>query len=189
MDSVHMLRENRILIDGKRHVVKLLRVDDGSPFLVEVDDKTYEVEPLNELRYDTPVSMRVGGRPYRIELEEVSKSKPFSVKVNNKLFRVEYEAVNRLPSKAVEPTLLTPLRRHTAKLTADKGVIAASMPGRVVSLKVEVGDSVEKGDALCVLEAMKMENEIVAPMAGVVEEVMVSEGASVNRGDALVLIK
>ncbi|MFQ5758400.1 MAG: biotin/lipoyl-containing protein [Candidatus Bathyarchaeia archaeon] len=186
---MHKLRKHNIFVDGKRRRVRLLRVDKGSPFLVEVDDKAYEVELLNDLNYDTPVSIRVGGRPYRVELEEVRKSKPFSVKVNDKLFRVEYEAVSRTRPKAIEATLPATVSRPTAKLIADKGVVTASMPGRVVSLKVEVGDSVNEGDALCVLEAMKMENEIAAPVAGVVEEVMVSEGASVNRGDALVLIK
>ncbi len=189
MSGVHRLREHSIIINGKRHRVKLLRADMRSPFLVEVDDKAYEVELLNGLNYDTPVSIRVGGRPYRIELKEVNKSKPFSVKVNAKLFKIEYETLSRTRPRAVEATLPTTLRRTTAKLIADKGVVTASMPGRVVSLKVEVGDSVEEGDALCVLEAMKMENEIAAPMAGVVQEVMVSEGAGVNRGDALVLIK
>lgn len=186
---MHRLREHNIFIDGKTHRVKLLRVDRGSPFLVEVDDKAYEVELLNELNYDTPVSIRVDGRPYRVELEEVRKSKPFSVKVNDRLFRVEYEAVSQTRPRAIEATLPATLRRPTAELIADKGVVTASMPGRVVSLKVEAGDSVNEGDAICVLEAMKMENEIAAPMAGVVEEIMVSEGASVNRGDALVVIK
>jgi len=186
---VHKLRKHNIFVDGKRHRVKLLRGDEGSPFLVEVDDKAYEVELLNKLDCGTPVSMRVGGRSYRVELEEVNKSRSFSVKVNDRLFRVEYEAVSRTHSRTIEATLPVTLKRPTAKLIADKGIATASMPGRVVSLKVEVGDSVNEGDALCVLEAMKMENEIAAPMAGVVQEVMISEGASVNRGDALVVIK
>ncbi len=184
------MREHSVLIDGKRHRVQLLRVNKGSPLLVEVDDKTYEVELLNELNYDTPVSMKVGGRPYRVELEKVNKSKPFSVKVNEKLYRVEYEAVSITRPKATRATLPTTLPKGTpAKSITDKNIVTASMPGKVVSLKVEKGDCVKEGDALCVLEAMKMENEIAAPMAGVVEEVMVSEGAGVNRGDALFLIK
>ncbi|UCC34038.1 MAG: biotin/lipoyl-binding protein [Candidatus Bathyarchaeota archaeon] len=63
------------------------------------------------------------------------------------------------------------------------------MPGRVVTLKVDVGDAVNDGDALCVLEAMKMENEIVAPTAGIIKEVIVTEGASVSRGDPLLIIE
>jgi len=183
------VRRHNIFVDGKRHRVKLLKVNRGSPFLVEVNDKVYEVELLNELNYGTPVSIRVGGRHYRVELEEVNKSKLFSVKVNSKLLTVEYEAVSRISPKAIQTNLPATLTRPTAKLTADRGVVTASMPGRVVSLKVEVGEYVNEGDALCVMEAMKMENEIVAPMTGVVEDIMVSDGASVNRGDPLVLIK
>jgi len=184
-----MLRQYNILVNGKRHRVKLLRVDKGSPFLVEVDDKVYEVELPNELNYGTPSSIRVSGRLYRIELEEVNKSKTFSVRVNDRVFRVEYEAVGRpLPKPMGIPTPETS-RRPTARLTVDKGAVTASMPGKVVSLNVGVGDYVKEGDTLCVLEAMKMENEITAPMAGVIEKVMVSEGASVNRGDTLFLIK
>ena len=141
---MHRLRKDNILINGKRHRVKLLRVDRGSPFLVMVDDKAYEVELLNELNYGAPVSIMVGGRPYRVELEEVDKSKPFSVRVNDRLFRVEYEAVSRTRPRAVEATLPATLGRPTAKLIADKGVVAASMSGRVVSLKVEVGILLKK---------------------------------------------
>jgi biotin carboxyl carrier protein len=183
------VRKHNILINGNRHSVELLRIDRGLPFLVEVDDKVYKVELLNEFSCSTPASMRIGGKPYRVELDEVNKSKPFSVKVNDKLFRAEFEVVSKSQPKIIEKTLPATLRRPTANLTAEKSVVTASMPGRVVLLKVEVGDSVKEGDTLCVLEAMKMENEIAAPMPGVIKEIRVSEGTGVDRGDALVLIK
>jgi len=186
---VHTLRAHSVFIDGKKHRVKLLRVDMGSPFLVEVDDREYKVELLNELNYDTPFSARVDSRLYRIELEKVKKSKPFSVKVNDRSFKVEYQAVSKIHPRTIEATLPATLQRSTSRSIADRGIVIASMPGKVVSLKVEVGDSVSEGDAICVLEAMKMENEIGAPVAGVVRKVMVSEGVSVGRGDALVLIE
>ena len=183
------MRKQNILINRKRHRVELLRIDRGLPFLVEVDDKVYKVELLNAFSYSTPVCMRIDDKPYRVELEEVNKSKPFSVKVNDKLFRAEYEVVSKSQPKIIEKTLPATLRRPPAKLTTEKSVVTASMPGRVVLLKVEVGDSVKEGDTLCVLEAMKMENEIASPMPGVVKEIRVSEGAGVDRGDALVLIQ
>jgi len=62
------------------------------------------------------------------------------------------------------------------------------MPGSIVSVKVKNGDTVNEGDVLCVLEAMKMENEIMAPKSGKIVAVCTSQGASVNTGDALVSI-
>ena len=62
------------------------------------------------------------------------------------------------------------------------------MPGTILDVKVSVGQKVNAGDTLCVLEAMKMENEIPAPAAGTVAQVIVSKGASVNAGEVLVVL-
>ncbi|MGQ9539272.1 MAG: biotin/lipoyl-containing protein, partial [Candidatus Bathycorpusculaceae bacterium] len=59
---------------------------------------------------------------------------------------------------------------------------------KILSIKVKKGEQVKAGQVLCILEAMKMENEIAAPMAGTIREVLVSEGASVNDGDPLFVI-
>lgn len=60
------------------------------------------------------------------------------------------------------------------------------MPGTILNIAVQVGQPVKKGDVLCILEAMKMENEIVAPRDGVVATISTSKGASVNAGDPLI---
>ena len=62
------------------------------------------------------------------------------------------------------------------------------MPGTILKVNVTAGQAVKEGDLLCVLEAMKMENEILAPKAGTVTQVIAAKGASVNTGDALVVI-
>ena len=67
--------------------------------------------------------------------------------------------------------------------------IKAPMPGTIMDIKVSGGQSVKKGDVLLILEAMKMENEIMAPRDGVVASVMTSKGAQVNSGDALVALQ
>ncbi|MFD1515000.1 acetyl-CoA carboxylase biotin carboxylase subunit [Halomarina rubra] len=66
--------------------------------------------------------------------------------------------------------------------------VAAEMQGTILSVGVSEGDEIEAGDVLCVLEAMKMENDIVAERGGTVTEVAISEGESVNMGDVLVVI-
>ena len=62
------------------------------------------------------------------------------------------------------------------------------MPGTILDVKVKAGDVVKAGDCVCVLEAMKMENEIPAPKDGTIAQVVVSKGGSVNAGDTLVVI-
>ena len=63
------------------------------------------------------------------------------------------------------------------------------MPGNVLDVKVSNGQAVKKGDVLMILEAMKMENEILAPCDGTVQSVSVSKGATVNSGALLCVIQ
>jgi len=70
----------------------------------------------------------------------------------------------------------------------DKSVVAAPMPGSIVSVLVKAGDTVRAGDVLLILEAMKMENEVTAPLPGNVAEVFAKQGATVNSGDPLIVI-
>jgi biotin carboxyl carrier protein len=69
------------------------------------------------------------------------------------------------------------------------GTVRAPMPGRVVKLLVRTGDAVAKGAGVVVVEAMKMENELVASVSGVVEQVFVAAGDAVERGAPLVEIR
>lgn len=62
------------------------------------------------------------------------------------------------------------------------------MPGSILDVRVKAGDVVKKGGVMLILEAMKMENEILAPQDGTVAQVLVSKGSSVNAGDALVVL-
>ncbi|NLH97760.1 MAG: biotin/lipoyl-binding protein [Clostridiaceae bacterium] len=66
--------------------------------------------------------------------------------------------------------------------------IKAPMPGTILDVRVNVGDSVKRGQVILILEAMKMENEIVAPADGTVVQIQAVKGASVNAGDVLVVL-
>lgn len=86
-------------------------------------------------------------------------------------------------NQAVAPPAIPPLSKESAS-----GNITAPMPSKVVAVNVKAGNQVKKGQVLLVLEAMKMENEIIAPAAGTVKEVHVSEGSNVNVGEPLITI-
>ena len=75
-----------------------------------------------------------------------------------------------------------------APVSGDGVKVTAPLPGNILKVEVSAGASVKKGDVLCVLEAMKMENEIFAPQDGTVKSVVAAKGASVNTGDLLFVI-
>ena len=66
--------------------------------------------------------------------------------------------------------------------------VNAPMPGTILKVNVQNGQAVKEGEVLCILEAMKMENEIMAPKSGTVTQVLVSKGSKVDTGAALVVI-
>ena len=72
--------------------------------------------------------------------------------------------------------------------TADGTCVKAPMPGTILKVNVTQGQAVKAGDVLCVLEAMKMENEIMAPCAGTVKQVLATKGSSVDTDAPLVVI-
>lgn len=81
-----------------------------------------------------------------------------------------------------------PAKVSAPVVAGDGEKISAPLPGNILDVKVAVGASVKKGDILCILEAMKMENEIVASCDGTVNIVVASKGSSVNTGDLLFVI-
>ncbi len=117
----------------------------------------------------------------------------FNVTVDGKTYAVEVEEVTRIgetPSQISPPKARMTVRERTVspRAPAEDGVISAPLPGVVSDLRVSRGDSVDAGDVLLILEAMKMENEIHAPSGGVVEEVYVGVGDQVGRGVPLVKV-
>ena len=75
---------------------------------------------------------------------------------------------------------------HAGDTASEGGKLTAPMPGKVVSFSVKAGDAVKKGQALAVMEAMKMEHTIAAPADGVVQELLYAAGDQVTEGAELV---
>lgn len=91
---------------------------------------------------------------------------------------------------AAAPSMPLAVKPDAPKPAGSEGNVKvdAPMPGTILDIKVGVGDSVNSGDTLCILEAMKMENDIVAPEAGTVASVNVSRGDSVEAGQVLITL-
>ena len=88
-----------------------------------------------------------------------------------------------------EETVVAEPVKAAAPIAAGEGEkVCAPLPGNILDVKVSNGASVKKGDILCILEAMKMENEIVAPKDGTINTVAATKGSSVNTGDLLFVI-
>ena len=124
----------------------------------------------------------------------------FNITVNGTAYEVEVEEVAAGESTAPKaaPVAAAPKAAPAAKPAAAPKAAAAPvaagtkvnapMPGTILDVKVSQGQAVKKGDILLILEAMKMENEILAPQDGSIAQVHVSKGASVNSGDVLVVL-
>jgi biotin carboxyl carrier protein len=80
-------------------------------------------------------------------------------------------------------------RRHSVLEAEGRQQVVAPMPGKVVRLLVKAGDTVEAGQGLLVVEAMKMQNEIRSPKSGVVERLLAQEGQAVNAGEILAWVE
>ena len=121
----------------------------------------------------------------------------FIVRVGDKTYPVEVEEVQEETTQApaprpvviesqAAPSEVTP---RQARVETATGAIRSPLPGKVVSIKCSVGDSVKAGDTVLVLESMKMENAIMAPKSGRVKEIPVVEGANVALDDVLLVIE
>lgn len=105
----------------------------------------------------------------------------FNVNVNGVSYEVEIEEVDAAQTSApVSAPAVKSVPAPAAKQTAASGTaVKAPMPGTVVKVNVKEGQSVKRGDVLCLLEAMKMENEICAPCDGTVSGISAVQGETV----------
>ncbi|MBB6218143.1 biotin carboxyl carrier protein, partial [Anaerosolibacter carboniphilus] len=115
--------------------------------------------------------------------------KKFNITVNGNTYEVEVEEIGGVsaPAPAARPAA-APAPAAAPKAAAPKAVpaggksITAPMPGTILDIKIKEGDTVKSGQVLVILEAMKMENEIMAPADGKVVSISTNKGASVNAG-------
>jgi len=131
----------------------------------------------------------VNGDSYEVEVEEVTDGVASSNDNNTQVEPVgqqENSPSKPAPSKAGNNSNSG---GATKKVPAGATSVKAPMPGTILDINVNEGNTVERGQVLCILEAMKMENEIMSPKDGKIASINTSKGSSVNAGDLLFSIE
>lgn len=129
----------------------------------------------------------------------------FNITVNGKTYEVDVEEVGGAAAPVAAPVArpaapaptpvakpaapAAPAPAPSADIPAGGTKINAPMPGTILDIKKNVGDAVNTGDVLLILEAMKMENDIISPVSGKILSLHVTKGASVNSGEVMIVIE
>ena len=163
-------------------------------YYVTVNGRAHEVEVVERLG---ELAVKVDGKPLDLDYEEADNLGQVALLSGGRSWGVSIEGDEHAVSctiaghlYAVEIEDERERAAHAAEREASKGggTLKSVMPGIVVKLLVKEGDTVEKGQSLLILEAMKMQNEIAAPCPGVVKALHVREKEAVSSGAKLVTL-
>jgi biotin carboxyl carrier protein len=145
------------------------------------------------------VFARVDDREYTLETSEVEPG-VYLLKNNGRIYEAYVSDIGpggnakvTVRGQTIDVAIFDPKRLRSSQSDHPHGdgraEIKTAMPGKVVRIMAEVGQTVEKGAGVIVVEAMKMQNEMRSPKDGVIKEIRTSEGATVNVGEVLVVIE
>jgi biotin carboxyl carrier protein len=155
----------------------------------------------------TMFTLTLGGRAYAVTVNGDSvlvDGRPFVVRVDadkvlvdNVPYQVQIEGDRAIVSGVAHSLKVEGLgdqnatrsKGNAAPVEAHEGAVTAIMPGKIIRLFVKVGEQVSEGDVICILEAMKMENELRAPKTGRIEALYVEPGQDVEMGTVLAEIE
>jgi biotin carboxyl carrier protein len=166
-----------VKIDGTEHVIDVAELPGGRLDVRLVGEDGVTTRPLDVETSSNggPVTVRVDGRVFDLVVDGDSEVAVFA---SGRRAQAVVESAHQRAAASV---------RAGAK-GGGAGLIKSPMPGKVVKVLVKEGDTVEPGRPLVVVEAMKMENELVAEIAGTVEKVFVQPGDAVEGGAKLIII-
>ena len=162
-----------ITINGSKKSVKIIN---GSEALLDNKSVDYELIKMKSQNY----LLRINNYFYEICTDKIDNNE-YSLFVNG--YKVETISRTELQERAA--TLI-----NAATISSNHKVeIKAPMPGLIIKIKKSIGESINEGESILILEAMKMENDLKAPVSGVVKEISVAEGSAVEKGDILFSIE
>lgn len=162
-----------VVVDGKTHRLELTRGE--GTWHCTVDGESMEVDAALTAR--DVLSVLIGNKAYEIKRERSLLGELHMV-IGSARYAVDVQDPRSLRT-----------RRAAAGSEAGPQKVAAAMPGKIIRIMVREKDEVAAGQALLVMEAMKMQNEIKSPKTGKVQKVLTSEGSTVNAGDTLAVIE
>ena len=174
-----MSPEYKITMDERPFEVDVKMLDEGGLLVISVGDQSFTMKPTLSEGGDWVVNDTA--MDYAVKIVKKT-GKAVTLEINGEEHIVEWER----------------LRKQEAAKSAASGAaggpkvsggIYPPMPGKITELRVKVGDSVKEGDTICILEAMKMFNELKTGSTGAVKEVNVEVGSMVTPNDLLVLIE
>lgn len=140
----------------------------------------YEVE-IKDIEGNI-ANVSVNGIPFEVEMKQPAKTVKKKVKLGQPTIAKPKEAIKETPKEA-------PKAETAPAPEAGGKAVTAPLPGTINEIKVKVGDKVNAGDTVVILEAMKMQNNIEAETAGTIASINVNKGDAVMEGDTLVTIK
>jgi glutaconyl-CoA/methylmalonyl-CoA decarboxylase subunit gamma len=133
----------------------------------DIDEQQFDVE-IATVEKEVAL-VYVNGSPYTVNIENLEAPAPVASK------------------SAPAPKAKAPAAPKSG-VPAGAGVIAAPIPGLMIQIKVNVGDKVKAGQVVAIMEAMKMENDILAQVSGTVKEIVAQKGVEVSTGDVIMVI-
>ncbi len=167
----------RTLILGKDSKdVELLHLDGVTTLVWEGESQPIDILEMEPGCY----SILLGGRSVEVRLDQAKSADPEAHAYRAMLYDGAYEFALVDPRRA--------LLSGAGGAGAGGGLLSSPMPGKIVKLLVQVGDQVQEGQTLLVMEAMKMQNELKTSTTGTIKTVHVQEGATVETGAALITV-
>jgi len=160
---------------GERNYTVEIEEVDKSIYRVSVDGNEFMVD--GKKTGHTNFSLIVDNRSFEIEVDH--KGDEYRVLVDGRSYRVNLMDERRVRASG----------GPAGGALAGRQTVSVPMPGKVIAILVSEGDTVEKGQGLVIVEAMKMENEVRSPIAGEVKEIKVKQGDTVEGGAALLIIE
>lgn len=162
-------------------------------YVVTSDDKKFNVS-VNSVE-----TIRINDKNYKINLSKISDY-AYLLKVDNKVYQIAAEKNNNshysffINGFSIDLTVRSLLEEKAFEFMKNKAkdnhhaIVKSPMPGLVIKIKKKIGEKVELGESLVILEAMKMENNITATASGIIKEIPIEENNAVEKNEVLVVI-